>query len=438
MFRHGSEETTPGQSLRSSADDAGTQLEQRAVRRNPGGPAATLGAWRRIRLVNSPSLVRSPLRRGAAFAIVVCSALLCGAVAGVEAEAKPPAEFYGVVPSEAVSPEDLAAMSESGVRTLRFMFFWPAIEESPGSFDWSAHDQLVRSAAENDIRIFPMLFGTPGWANLLAGRNSCGSICAPHADVTRNGFANFAKAAAERYGPGGDFWTASGGECGIPELCPLEGAPCECVNPLPITTWQLWNEQNSPKYYRPGPSPQEYAKLIRAASSSIRGVDPAADIVLGGMWGPPGTDSVLPTVEYLEQLYSVPGIEGSFDSIAVHPYAPTISGVKDQMMRVRSAVRRAGDAGVGTWITEIGWASGGPKNGLVKTPKAQARLLRESFTYLIRKRRAWHIRGLTWYAWNDVTASQSDCAWCPKAGLRARSGAEKPAGRAYRQLALGP
>ena len=46
------------------------------------------------------------------------------------------------------------------------------------------------------------------------------------------------------------------------------------------------------------------------------------------------------------------------------------------MKLVRRTVKRAGDPGVGTWITELGWASGGPTNGLVKTPKAQARLLK--------------------------------------------------------------
>ncbi len=92
------------------------------------------------------------------------------------------------------------------------------------------------------------------------------------------------------------------------------------------------------------------------------------------MWGPPDADVVVRTVDYLKQFYAVPNIENAFDSIAVHPYSPSLAGMEAQMVRVRKAVKRLGDPNVGTWVTELGWASGGPKSeGLVKTPKAQAR-----------------------------------------------------------------
>ncbi len=386
--------------------------------------------------------------------VALCALAAAGSA---RAEAKAPAEFFGVVPSEGLSEADFMAMETSGVRTLRLMFFWPVIEPSPGEFSWGSYDGLVKQAAEHDIRILPMLFGTPGWANFLAGRGKCDVLCAPNAEVSRDAFAAFAAALARRYGPGGEFWGGSppggaggsggGGNCGglpVPILCRPEiaapgaraEAPCECAEPLPITSWQIWNEQNSPKYYRPAPNPEDYAQLVTRAGAAIRGVDPAAEIVLGGMWGPPTADEVIPTDAYLRRLYATPGFAEAFDAVAVHPYAPNIRGLKQQMRIVRRTVKRAGDPSVAIWITELGWASGGPRNGLVKTRKAQARLLRKSFTYLLAKRRAWGIRGITWYSWSDVTAEQADCAWCPRSGLRSRSGAEKPAGKAFRRLAL--
>lgn len=370
----------------------------------------------------------------AALALLACSLAV---VAPSRAEAKAPPEFFGVVPSEAVTPADLDQMAASGVRTLRYMFFWPAIEPSPGSFQWASHDSLVVEAAKRGIRILPMLYGTPGWANFLAGQSGCGPVCAPEADSVRNGFGAFARAVVQRYGPDGDFWTAgSNGFCPV-VLCPPQGPPCGCTSPLPFTGYQVWNEQNSEKYYLPTPSPNAYAKLLTTASSAIRSVDPGAEIILGGMWGPPGANEVLQTAQYLKQLYAVPGIANAFDSIAVHPYAPTLDGVKQQMKLIRKTVKQAGDPGVGTWITELGWASGGPTNGLVKSPKAQARLLKKSFRYLIAKRKTWRIHGITWYSWSDVAPQEADCEWCPQSGLRSKSGAEKPAGRAYRRLALG-
>ena len=99
-------------------------------------------------------------------------------------------------------------------------------------------------------------------------------------------------------------------------------------------------------------------------------------------------------------------MEATFDAIAVHPYSPTLAGVKEQMVRARAAARQAGDGEVSIWVTELGWASAGPRSqGLVKTPKAQARLLDESFRYLLAKRKAWNLRGITWYSWRDAASA---------------------------------
>jgi hypothetical protein len=369
---------------------------------------------------------------------VLVAAVVAGGVVAEPADAKRPSrEFFGIVPQTVIEAKDLEQMNHAGIGTMRYMFFWAAIEASPGTYDWSHHDALIREATARGIRIFPTLYGTPGWANMFGGVNGCGG-CAPSTDATRDAFANFARAAVARYGPGGEFWTPRGGYCGAPALCPYQPAPCGCTQPLPIHSWQVWNEQNSPKYYKPTPSPNVYAKLVATAGPAIKSVDPTADVVLGGMWGPPDTDAVIPTAEYLERIYSVPGIEGAFDSIAVHPYSTNLSGMKSQMLDARAVVKRAGDTGVGTWVTELGWASGGPRNdSLVKTPKAQARLLTESYEYLLEKRRAWKIRGITWYAWRDAPPEQTDCAWCPQSGLRNINGAGKPAMRAFRRLSLG-
>jgi hypothetical protein len=338
------------------------------------------------------------------------------------ARSAPSPEFFGVVAAGGVAGEDFARMSATGIRTLRVMLFWPVVQpDGPLTFNWGAYDYFVKNAALSGVRIFPTLYGTPGWVHSLGfGDADCGSSCPPSTDGSRDAFESFARAAAQRYGPGGSFWA----QCGCPEL--------------PVRSWQIWNEQNSPKYFQPTPSPQSYVRLVASGAAGIRSVDGGAEIVLGGMWGPPHTDAVVPTATYLRQLYAVPGAAATFDSIAVHPYAASLDGVMDQMARVRKVVTKAGDRRVGAWITELGWASSGPRNvGLVKSPRGQARLLEESFRALIAKRRAWRIRGITWYSWRDIAAAQSDCVWCPHSGLRTRGGAQKPAARAYKRVAAG-
>jgi Glycosyl hydrolase catalytic core len=258
----------------------------------------------------------------------------------------------------------------------------------------------------------------------------------PGTDATRFAFAGFAHAAVERYGPEGEFWSEGDPSCGlpfeIPVVCPNEEPPCGCDEPVPVTTWQVWNEPNSPKYAGPDASPAAYAELLQATSAAVRNADPDAEIVLGGIWGPRerpgdgGTTTLVPVGDFLDELYSFPGIEASFDAVAVHPYSHDVSGVLDQIAEARRAVEAAGDDAA-LYVTEIGWASSGPSNSrLVKGEKGQARMLSRTFSALDEQRRAFQLRGVFWYTWRDGTDA-GICDWCAGAGLRTASGAPKPA-----------
>jgi len=351
------------------------------------------------------------------------------------AHASAPREFFGVVPQTAATPADLDRMAADGVGTMRVLFFMPTVEPDLGRFDWSGYDQLIGNAAARGIRVIPTLYGTPGWLNFLDGDADCGANCVPISDSTRNAWATFAAAVAARYGAGGEFWTPTRDCTGL--LCRKGPPPCGCTTALPIHTYQIWNEQNSPKYFAPAPNAGRYARLLSVSAAAIRFVDPTAEVITGGMWGPPSATEVVPTVQYLRQLYAVPGIESSFDAIAVHPYSGTLPGVDQQVRAVRKQIVASHDD-AGIWVTELGWASGGPRdNWLVKTPKGQARLLTSSIEDLLAKRRAWGIRGVLWYAWRDAPPALTDCEWCPRSGLRNENGSAKPAAKAFKRLALG-
>jgi len=293
----------------------------------------------------------------------------------------------------------------------------------------------MRRASEAGVEVFPVLYGVAGWAMSKRMSRRCGLACAPTTPEARQGFARFAAAAVARYGPGGSFWARSqppppGDPCAVPPLLCKRGSAQS-----PIEAWQIWNEQNSPKYYAPKVNVRGYAALVKEAGKAIRAEDPRADVVLGGMWGPPATDAVVPTLRYLERLYDVRGSRSTFDSIAIHPYGAEFASVKNQVRGTRRLVTRVGDSKVGIWVTELGWASGGPKDSpLVKSRREQAALLRRSYRFLIKKRIPWRIRSVHWYSLRDDRAGAEVCDWCPRSGLRTSAGAEKPAAAAYRRL----
>jgi polysaccharide biosynthesis protein PslG len=310
-----------------------------------------------------------------------------------------PRVMLGVVPQRDLDDNDTVLMRGAGIDSIRIWLSWSQVEANRGEYDWSAPDALVRTAAEAHLTAFPFLFTEPEWAAELDG-HLCSVHCgpfAPSSDATRYAWGRFAGAAVNRYGPNGTFWQAN------PEL-PY----------LPIRAWQIWNEQNSPFFFRPRPDPQSYAELLRAAATEIRLADPGAQIVLGGVWSAKDTPSgVVGSARYLRQLYRVPDVSDSFDAIAIHPYDAHLRGVFDQIAALRRAARRGGDGGVDLWVTELGWASSGrPNEGLVKGDAGQARLLSRAFGRLLNRADRYHLRGAYWYAWRDTDSGRAVCRWC--------------------------
>lgn len=416
-------------------------------------------------------------RRTAMLTAALVLALAISVALAAAATAKP---IYGIVPQDGALPttNDLDLMSSAGITGLRTMLSWEQVERDKGKYDWSQADAIIRETTNRGIQPLLFLYGTPDWAANEDGRG-CGtgecSAFPPRTKPTRQAFGDFAAAAAARYGPGGDFWKApltapsqrfvSPPPAGdaldaptlsvacLPSLCipeppptpppptptpaPLPtDPPCGCTVAHPISTWQVWNEQNSPKYFAPKVDVARYAAILHTAAAGVHSVDPQAEIVLGGMWGPQSASKVVtPTKAYLERLYAL-GAADDFDSIAIHPYAANAKASLAQLELARRVVSREGDSGAGTWITEVGWAGRGPsENPYVKGLAGQARVLTRALTAFKRKRASFNLRGVFWYSWRDKKGGDLICEWCGHAGLRSKSGAAKPAWTAFVRVA---
>jgi hypothetical protein len=411
--------------------------------------------------------------RGIATAIAGAAIALLALAPGAEAKIQ-----YGVVPQDGALPSsnDLDKMAAGGIDSLRVMMPWGIVEQSPGKYDWSQTDAMFRALVEHGIAPYPFLYGTPSWAAENDRRKCSGPVCAiyaPKSAQTRAQFAAFAGAAADRYGVDGDFWKAPSSavtglvtsapaedppttdtDCPVPILCPPppppppppnepppppSEPPCGCSVAHPITTWQVWNEQNSPKYFAPKAKPNQYAKLVRDTGTAIHAADPSAEVVLGGMWGPNSARHVvMPVEKYFKRFYRTKGIEQSFDSIAIHPYSNGAEDSVRQLEQAREYLDEAGDPKAGLWVSEIGWADGGPKsNPYVKGGKGQARILTRALTAYQHEKRSLHLRGVFWYSWRDKKGGNAICEWCGHSGLRKKNGSEKPAWRAFVRIARG-
>jgi hypothetical protein len=320
-----------------------------------------------------------------------------------------PDGFYGVVPQGGLLADDFERMAEGGIESLRVLLAWSQVDPTPArqDFDFSAIDPVIAEAARHGVAPLLYLAGMPEWAAALDGcAPECGGIPAPASPETLEAWARFAAATSERYGPGGEFWAEN------PEL------PAE-----PVRTWQIWNEQNSPTFYAPKPDVAGYARMLEAAESEIRGRDPKATVLLGGMHATPlgGEPPALTADAFLRELYEIPGMEKRFDGVAAHPYAAQLPKVEAQLDELDQEIERAGDD-ASLWVTEIGWSSGTGENPLERGPEGQAERLTEAYDLL-----EWNLRAIYWFSWRD-RVTDPVCAWCAYSGLFAESELEpKPA-----------
>jgi hypothetical protein len=349
----------------------------------------------------------------AALALALAATLMSLPVAS-SADAQTRA-FYGVAPQGPLVSDDYNRMRNGGVGSVRFLLMWKNVERSPGSYNWDGPDGIIGNTARRGIRALPFVFGPPSHVRTPPTRKR-----------DRRAFRRFMSALAERYGPGGVFWRGT-----------YQRRFGPGATPLPVRSWQLFNEQNGHHFWGGRPSPRAYGRLVKMGANGVRSQHRGAEIVLGGMFFSPGGRVSMNSPRYLQRLYRVKGIKRAFNTVAVHPYAGQLRGIRKQMRRIRSVMRRNNHRRAGIRVTELGWGSSKGKHRLNKGPKGQRRMLRRSFRLLTRhrnRRTGWNVRGIHWFSWQD---GERNCPFCRSAGLfrgPPNDRTPKPSWGAFRQF----
>ena len=303
----------------------------------------------------------------------------------------------------------LATMAASGVRIVRSSFLWSQIERAPRQFDFAFYDRYVEQLARYRMRVLPVLFGTPGRYS-VAPKSRYPDRVQPRSGVT---FGRFAAAVARRYGPKGSFWRQH-----------------PSVPRLPIRSWQIWNEPNVSFFWSPRPSARRYSQMLAVASRAIKRVDRKAEIVAGGLAESRFGISIS---KYLRALYRNRGARW-FDTVALHTYSRSAGSGVAIVERTRALMNRHGDRRARIWVTEFGWATGGPAHGFKTSERGQAARVRQTLRTIYRRRARLRARGAIYSFWSDPPPYRSDF-WGLHVGLHRRDGRPKPAARAFRQVA---
>lgn len=371
-------------------------------------------------------------RRLPAFLLLafVLAVALSAPIAGGRSVPRAPHQFFGIAPQTPLTETDAAYMKAGGIGSIRWPLAWSSVQPTPrGGYDWSSFDPVVEVAARHGLTVLPFLYTTPRW---IARKSTTLPVDSGRA---RRGWSAFVEAAVRRYGPGGEFWDEHS-----PASATIDYVPA-IPRPMPIRSWQVWNEANF-FYFAYPVSPSRYARLLKLTHAAIKSTDPTANIILSGLFGNPDESGKrgMDATKFLAALYRSHGIKADFDSVALHPYAFHVEDLEELTDEVREVIVENHDPGAALYITEMGWGSQDDPNRVAfeQGIRGQARELRAAYSFLIANRHRLNLRGTYWYSWKDNPQYRA-CHFCDSVGLF-RAGAAfhpKPAWRAFVHLAGG-
>jgi hypothetical protein len=360
---------------------------------------------------------------------VLLLALAAALLAPAAAQALP-RDFFGIAPQTVLTDKDASYMKAGGIGSMRWPIDWQLVQPTAkGGYNWSSVDPALEVAARRGLRFLPFIYGTPKW---VANKPTTLPIDSGRA---RRAWLAFVEAAVKRYGPGGEFWNEH-----APSQATINYVPA-IPRPMPVRTWQVWNEANFFYFAYPA-SPSRYARLLKLTYNEIGSNDPTAKIVLSGLFGDPDENGKrgMDATKFLDAVYRVPGIKRYFDAVALHPYAFHVDDLEELTEELREVVLDNRDRAAGLYITEMGWGSQNDPQVVAfeQGIQGQARELRKSYGYLIANRRRLNLKGTYWYSWKD-NPEYTACSFCDSVGLfHAGKGFKpKPAWRSFVALTGG-
>jgi polysaccharide biosynthesis protein PslG len=228
---------------------------------------------------------------------------------------------------------ELEKLSAAGVNTLRTDFAWSRIEGEQGQYTPEGYDAMVDLTVAAGIDLLAIVDYGVDWA--MPGGS--------HDEIDPEVFGDYAGYLATHFGDR-------------------------------IKYYEIWNEQNTARFWSPEPNPEHYGKLLKASAQAIREADSDAFIIFGGLCsldeyinGPDGFWSfVVQTHEYHPDLCDY------IDALAIHPYTFLQGGkpeeelffdswnwpsYTDMILHARDLLERIGCRDKPIWLTETGWPS---------------------------------------------------------------------------------
>lgn len=241
-----------------------------------------------------------------------------------------------LVDNNATQQSKFAEVASMGLKWMRTDFrMSTVVPTTRGVYVWTQSDLIVSNATAVGIKVLPILGDAVNWANGTANDNTV-----PPLDS--QDYADYCAAVVNRY------------------------------YPLGVTHYELWNEPNIQAFWNKlnvtGVQASKYYDMLKKAYTSIKAVQPQAQVLFGGLALDTLTENDTNHVSaniYLQGAYAA-GCKDYFDIFAFHPYGWNLGlGANDPdkvIAACRATMNINGDSNKKIWFTEYGRPSGGDTN----------------------------------------------------------------------------
>lgn len=226
--------------------------------------------------------------------------------------------------------------AELGSVTIREDYHWHRIEPTDDQWTFSNVQGQVDQAMENGVRIMPMFGYNLDWAMTEPGNYS---------SIIWAEYGEYVGKVAETY--------------------------CDYIK-----EYEIWNEENIPRFWAPKPDPEAYGNMLKAAYEGIKTACPDARVSFGGMASYDAETDLSDRFGFLKRVWQAhPDLCDYFDIVAYHPYTflqyypPEYDEIVDESLQfqsqtgqtdiIRGILTEMGCPDKDLWITEQGFPSFG-------------------------------------------------------------------------------
>ncbi len=262
--------------------------------------------------------------------------------------------------------------TDAGARWNRWPMYWPEVESSSGSFNYSVYDNVANWDRNKGFQANVVLMNTPGWATTAAaapmeapasrvgegphligpvsppvGPTAISPATAPLKNLDAPVFVDVGGAGSDVPGPGktinpNNSWARF-----------VYNTVYHYTRRYPgvVKAWEMWNEPDLGTFW--SGSASSYYRLLKVGYLAAKFADPNATVLMGGMayWSNPSFFS-----QVLGLIKADPSAAANgyyFDATAWHWYSRS-SQMYDMVNTTRSTLQSYGLGSKPIWVNETG------------------------------------------------------------------------------------